>query len=247
VRATQLFESVLLQSDSPDDLQVLDARALQARTAGQYSLAISLAEEMVAQRRASDDRGRLSGGLRWSLFLLALMRREQGDLEGASVLFETMVQLHRGIGDREGIAIGLLGLSDISRDRGDTQQLRTYGGQSLLILRQLGVQWAIGFALNNLALAALWSGDLTGAAALIDEAVALFREQQAEGSLAEVLITQGQIYYAQGDGLTAQAVLREALGLALSPSAHGSLSPGPWRCWPRWHPLPTRLIWWFSC
>jgi tetratricopeptide (TPR) repeat protein len=76
------------------------------------------------------------------------------------------------------------------------------------------VQWAIGFALNNLALAAYLEGDLVRAFSLVEESVQLFRSLQADSSLAEVLITLGQIARAQGDHEAAYRALTEALRLA---------------------------------
>src|SRR5204863_994129 len=102
----------------------------------------------------------------------------------------------------------------ISRDQGDVAQMRRYAEQSLQVFRELGVQWAIGFALNNLALAAALEGDLTHALSLVEEGVRLFRRLQADSSLAEVLITQGQIVRAQGDNEAAYRALTEALQLA---------------------------------
>lgn len=107
-----------------------------------------------------------------------------------------------------------MGLGDVARDQGDATRLRTYTEQSLTISRDLGIQWAIGFALNNLAQGAYQAGDMTTALALVRESVSLFREQQSEGSLAEVLITLGQIERAQGDLAGAHAALTEALRLA---------------------------------
>ena len=124
------------------------------------------------------------------------------------------VKLHRAIGDNEGLAVGLLGLSDVARDHGDAAGVRAYGEASLTILRQLDVQWAIGFALSNLALAAAQERDLPRAFALVNEGVVLFRTQNAAASLAEVLITLGRIAQAQGDAVAAYAALTEALQLA---------------------------------
>jgi len=92
--------------------------------------------------------------------------------------------------------------------------MRTYGEQSLLVFRELGVQWATGFALNNLALAAYLAGDVAHAFSLVEEGVRLFRSLQADSSLAEVLITLGQIVRAQGDDVAAHTALTEALRLA---------------------------------
>jgi hypothetical protein len=80
----------------------------------------------------------------------------------------------------------------------------------------LGVQWAIGFALNNLALAAALEGDLAHAFSLVEESVQLFRGMHADSSVAEVLITLGQIVRAQGDNETASGALTEALQLAFA-------------------------------
>ena len=136
---------------------------------GHYQQAIRLLEEAVTQHRARGDRGSLSaGGLGLALYGLGLMLREQGAFARAATLFEECVELHSALGDREGIAQAQLALGDIARDQGDVVQMRTFGEQSLLVFRELGVQWAIGFALNNLALAAYREDDLAHAFSLIE-------------------------------------------------------------------------------
>ncbi len=157
-----------------------------------------------------------AGGLGLALYGLGLLVREQGEFARATTLFEECVELHRALGDREGIAQAQLALGDIARDQGDVVQMRTFGEQSLLVFRELGVQWAIGFALNNLALAASLEGDLTHALSLVEKGGRLFRSMQADSSLAEVLITQGRIVRAQGDDQAAYTALTEAVQLALA-------------------------------
>src|SRR5919201_476313 len=112
-----------------------------------------------------------------------------------------------------------MGLGDIGRDQADAAQIRNYCEQSLAICRELGLQWAIGFLLNNLAWAAYLGNDIPRASDLIGESVALFREVHADASLGEVLITQGHILSAQGDTAGAYAAMTEALGIvqALGP------------------------------
>jgi hypothetical protein len=95
-------------------------------------------------------------------------------------------------------------------------QLRALAEESLALLRKLGVQWAIGFALNNLALASYLAGNLPGAHMRAEESLSVFRELQADASRAEVLITLGQIARAQRDTAAARAALTEALQLALA-------------------------------
>jgi hypothetical protein len=78
------------------------------------------------------------------------------------------------------------------------------------------MQWAIGFALNTLALGACYQGDLPRAYALATESVALFRELHADASRAEVLITLGRILRAQREKVAAYAAFAEAFQLALA-------------------------------
>lgn len=205
------------QGAREDDTQLLINTALEGRAAGRYPQAAALLEDALARQRALGGRGSLSSnGLGLLLYLLGMVRREQGDFSRAMTLFAECAELHRDLGQYEDLAVAWLALSDVARDQGDVAQVRHYGEQGLASLRRLRVQWAIGFALNNLALAACLEGDFAHASMLIDESVALFRAQKAEGSLAEVLITHGRVLGAQGEFAAAQAALRESLALGWS-------------------------------
>ena len=218
--ATQLFEQSLALRRAlgqiEDETNLLLNAARQARASGHYQRATTLLEDSLARHRALNDRGSSgSGGLGLSLYELALVRREQSDFAQAAALYDECVQLHREIGDREGLASALLGLGDVARDQGDVRGVQKYSEPSLALFRELGVQWAIGFALNNLALAAYLESDLTGACVLVDESVALFRVLKDDSGLAEVLVTSGKILLAQGDSAAAYQALTESLRLAL--------------------------------
>ena len=118
------------------------------------------------------------------------------------------------------MALAWIGLADVARDQGDSEQVQANGTAALAILRELGMQWAIGFTLNTLALGAYYAGDLVRALALIRESEALFRDLDAGGSLAEILITVGKIERARGDIAGASAALTEALRLAQATGPH---------------------------
>lgn len=218
-RATVLFEASMglrrALGEREDETQLLVNQALAARSAGHYAQATLLLEDALLQQRALGNRGTLgSFGVGLTLFLLGMVQREQGNFARATQLFEEGIRLHRALGDQEGVAVGLLALSDIARDQGDVAAIRQYGAESLQILRPLAVRWAIGFVLNNLALAAFWTDNLPQAVTLSNESVAIYQAQQAEGSLAEVLITQGKILAAQGDPAAAHSILVDALRFA---------------------------------
>ena len=107
--------------------------------------------------------------------------------------------------------MALLGLGDIARDQGDAAQLEAYCLESLAICRELGEHSGVGYSLNNLALAANMRGDLGRAAALVEEALTLFRAHGIRGGVLELLITRGQIACDQGDYEQARATLAEGV------------------------------------
>jgi non-specific serine/threonine protein kinase len=188
--------------------------AMEARAGGDYVRATALLEESVARQRALGNRESINrGGLGLSLSRLALVLAEQGEYAQATALYEECVGLHRELHDREGEGYALLGLGDIARDQGETGRVRVYCEEGLAIFRELGHP-LVGFALNNLALAACLDGDLALATARAQESEAFFREVQAEPNLAEVLVTVGRVKGAQGQGVAARASLTEALRLA---------------------------------
>ena len=188
--------------------------AMEARAGGDYARATALLEESLARHRALGNRESINrGGLGLSLSRLALVLAEQGAYARATALYEECAALHRELHDREGEGYALLGLGDIARDQGETERVRVYGEESLAIFRELGHP-LVGFALNNLALAAYLDGDLALAATCGQESEAFFRELQAEPNLAEVLVTVGRVKGAEGQMAAARASLAEALRLA---------------------------------
>jgi WD40 repeat protein/tetratricopeptide (TPR) repeat protein len=201
--------------ETEDETGLLLNAGLQARALGQYGRAVRLVEDALARQRATGDRGTLARrGLGFSLYVLALVVREQGDFARAMALLEECIELHREYADREGMAQGRLGLGDVARDLGDAAGIRKHTEESLAVYREFGTQWATGFALCNLAVAAYLEGDLAQALGLIDDSVALFRRQKSDASLAEVLVTRGHILRARGEDVAAYEAFVEALRLA---------------------------------
>jgi non-specific serine/threonine protein kinase len=195
--------------------------AMEARAQGDYAHAAALLEERLAQYRHAAHRERRSEAeqgfsVAWTYryTVLALVLREQGDFARATALCEECLMLAREVGDREGIANALLGLADLARDQGNAERLRAYGEECLVLFRDLNQQWAIGFTLNNLALAAYLGQDLALAASHVKESDAIFRGLLSGSSMAEVLVTMGRIKGAQGEIAAARTSLTEALALA---------------------------------
>ena len=189
--------------------------ARQARAEGQYGRALTLLEDALSRHRASGNRGSSgNAGTGLALYELALVLREQGNFVRATELYQECLEFHLAIGDSEGAMSAVLGLGDVARDQGDPVGNRKYSEPSLTFYRDLGIKWAVGFALNNIAQATYMEGDFTQARTLIDDSEALFRDLKDDGGLAEVLITKGQIQREQGQIAPAYGTLSEALQLA---------------------------------
>lgn len=220
-RAASLFEqSIALLNglgESQDKTILVVGMALQTRAKGDYQGAVALLEDLVTRQRRLIASGNLMDpSLRPAHYCRALIAREQGDYTYAETLFQEGIDYHRMIGDDESVAQGQLGVSDVARDIGDVTRLRAYAEQSLATYRKMGIEWAIGFALNNLALAAYLEDNLLKAFDYISEAVLLFRRIQNKLSLAEALISMGQILAKQGKTLAARDAFVESLRYASS-------------------------------
>jgi hypothetical protein len=71
----------------------------------------------------------------------------------------------------------VLGLGDVARDQGDPVGNRQYSEPSLTFFLDLGIKWAFGFALNNIAQAACIEGDFTQPVRLLMTAMPVSRPQ----------------------------------------------------------------------
>jgi tetratricopeptide (TPR) repeat protein len=220
-RAAQFFEQATrllsVLGESRDRTILVVAAALQTRAKGNYHGAATLLDDLVTRQRHLIASGHLMDvNVRPALYCRALIAREQGDYTYAETLFQEGIDYHRTMGDHEGIAQGQLGVSDVARDLGDVKRLRAYAEQSLATCREFGVEWAIGFILNNLALAAFLVDDLPKAFAYSSETLLVFRGLQNKSSLAEGLITMGHILAGQGKTMAARDAFVEALRHASS-------------------------------
>jgi non-specific serine/threonine protein kinase len=189
---------------------VLGHRGIMARAQGRCADAVALLEESLALYRTLGDQA----GVAYALFRLGLAVRDSGEYARATVLYQECLALYRGaLDDRSGAAFALLGLGDIARDRGDPAAVEGYCAESLRICRELGRHWAVGFSLNNLALAAGMRGDMVGACGLAEEALAVFRAHSIQSGVAETLITLAKLACDQGDYQQARRHLIESLAL----------------------------------
>jgi predicted ATPase/DNA-binding SARP family transcriptional activator len=178
-------------------------RALMARDLGNYTEATALLEESLAMARVAGD----AVVVAYALFRLGGVTRQQGDYQRATAIYQERLARCQALDDRYGAAFALLGISDIILDQGDPTGVRIHSTNALEIGRTLEQPTIIGFALNNLALAELMHGDLERAAALAEEALALFRSHDIRAGVVELLVTLGRIAAARNDWRRAHTLL----------------------------------------
>ena len=98
-----------------------------------------------------------------SLWGLADVLRQRGDLERARELFDRSRRLYREIGDEHGIADHLIGMADLARQRLDSAGAEGLYDKARLRFEELGNQYGVARSLNGLGEASRLRGDLARA------------------------------------------------------------------------------------
>jgi tetratricopeptide (TPR) repeat protein len=150
--------------------------------------------------------------------------RNEGNNDGARVLFEhakTVGETQRS--DRL-IATGLSGLGSIATDEGDFARAREMKERSLAIFRESGDKWIISLVTWSLAKACISERDFDAARRYLGESIAMSRELGNKWSIPYALESIADICIAEGCGAKAvrlygaASTQREALGLAFPPA-----------------------------
>jgi non-specific serine/threonine protein kinase len=111
------------QADGLTDVLISGPR--QARHEGDYARARALLEDSLARQRDAVAREGVSrDDLAPVLCELGMVAREQGDFARAVTLFGECLALYQEVKEREGVAVALLVLGDVARDRGESARVR---------------------------------------------------------------------------------------------------------------------------
>jgi eukaryotic-like serine/threonine-protein kinase len=105
-------------------------------------------------------------GVAASLWGLADVLRQRGDLERARELFDRSKRLYQEIGDDHGVADHLIGMADLARQRRDAAEAERWYRKANYRFEELGNQYGVARSLNGLGEAARLKGDLARAGGL---------------------------------------------------------------------------------
>ena len=168
-------------------------------------------EQTLAAAAGADDVNRAR-----ALFSLGRMATAQGDWARASATLSEALDLHRSFDDTHAIMLDISHLGAVTASqpggRADGQRL---GEEALAIARSSGDPWTIAVALNNLAVL-ISADDTERARQLLDESVNLRRGLGERRLLAISLGNAGEVAIAEGRIAQAEAMLDEALAIAIS-------------------------------
>jgi predicted ATPase len=196
---------------------------------GDYTLAQALYDESVDILRSMAGReGTAVGDIKLSIVRalndLAIVKEEQGNVQGARALYEQSLTLAREIQDQRSIAIALANLGVLAQHHGDFAGARPLHEESLAILRRVGDRRSIAVEIGNLGEVALGQGRLAEAQALYVDSLHLLQElgdkMYTPYFLAGLAATAGAAGDAERSGrlFGAAEALRETVGAPLPPS-----------------------------
>jgi serine/threonine protein kinase/tetratricopeptide (TPR) repeat protein len=123
-----------------------------------------------------------SHGVAASLWGLADVLRQRGDLERARELFDRSERLYQEIGDDHGMADHLIGLADLARQRRDAAEAERWYRKARYRFEELGNQYGVARSLNGLGEAARLRDDMARAGGLYLQSLGILeRLSSADG------------------------------------------------------------------
>jgi len=134
----------------------------------------------------------------------------QSDYAGAQYSFEESLSIWRHTGDRQGMAVALIGLAFVAGDQGDYARAQSLLEESLPLLRAIGDTSGIANALNNLGVLANTQNKRDQAQVFHEESLALRRSLGDTQGVAMSLCNLGMVAYDQGDYARARTLLEES-------------------------------------
>ncbi len=137
----------------------------------------------------------------------------QGDYDAARAFYEECLELRRGYGDREGVAIALNNLGQVAHDQGDYARAHAFFEESLALWWEMRGRWGIAHLLDNKGRVARCQGDDATADSLFAVSLAMRRELGDKWGIGASLINLGVAAGDAGNVARARAFLEEGIAV----------------------------------
>ena len=223
-RMNLCLEIQLQLGDKQGIATVESALAVGWNKAGRYDRARSHIERALALWKELG-----SGRFVLGLSNLANIAKKQGDYAVARTAYEATLEAFRSARDFRGMAVALTGLGDVAAAQGDLTEARRLYEESLKEFQQIGDLWGVAGVLRDLGDLACRGHNHRHAAALYKDALAVFHKlghQRGMAVVLEHLAACASYDNRPGCALKlagAAAVMRENLGISLSPAEQEEL------------------------
>jgi len=148
-----------------------------------------------------------------ALFAAGVLAGVQGEFASSAKAFTENLEITRGLGQKQDVAISLNALAVTVRDQGDVAAARALFEECLALWKDLGDRMAVARTLSNMASVARLQGDFTLARSMYVECHSIFQEMGDLAGAAWSLNSQGDVARDQGDGAVARALYQESLSL----------------------------------
>lgn len=187
---------------------------------GGYTVALRLLEEALEVRRALGS----ARAIAETLGLIANIRIQRADFDGARPVLEEARSLSREVYDLAGEARALMALGAIAYFRDELERAIELWQEGLRVAEMAGERELIGAFLNNIGEARLARGELDHARAALLEAREVTMETGDLRTLTDALKNLSGLYTKTGELVRAQAAADEAHALATAMGARPALA-----------------------
>jgi len=140
-----------------------------------------------------------------------LIRRESGDTDRRTEIFERSLSLYKELNDKSGIAGVLNALGIVALQQQDLLKARQLFNESLVLRSQMGAPWEIAHTLQNFAPIAFQEKDYESAKLLSEETIALFEQAGDQRGVARTLSDLAEFERVNGNLVRAVELLKQSL------------------------------------
>ena len=186
--------------------KVLTASGTLAFLQGDYSHSQRRLEQSLGIWRQLKD----ARGTAFALTFLARLAKRNED-PACKSLVEESVELFRQAGEKWGLALSLVLLSEVAHDEGEAGRAASLHQESLALYQELGHAWGVALELSSAGQAAMQRGDYIAARGPLEKAVAIQRNVGDKWTLAWTLRSLAGAVRAVGDYQRARALHQESL------------------------------------
>jgi tetratricopeptide (TPR) repeat protein len=128
----------------------------------------------------------------------------------AAQVYEMSLELHRAVGDPQGIANSLLGLSEVAKWRNDYDALKNYQDEAVVMCRAIDDQAGMAACASNLGILARTRGDYDAEMRYQQHSLSIYIDLQQSAGIAECLSNLSASARMQGRFDEAITYVREA-------------------------------------